>query len=223
VIRILVIDAEPWSRQTLAAAFRRAGFWTRDAADRASGEHALDEFRPDVVVLDPALPDADGLDLARRLILRRSTPLLLVARARATADKVSGLEVADDYMTKPADPTEVVARARAILRRSRGGAVGTLVFADLVMDEETHEVTRGGRDLELTPTEFELLRFFILNPRRVVSKTQILEAVWGDATGPEESTVETYVSDLRKKLDRLGPPLIHTVRLVGYALRESDA
>jgi two-component system, OmpR family, response regulator len=221
MIRVLVADAEPWARSGIAAALRRAGFSTREAVDRDSAERAVEEFRPDLVLLDPALADGAGLDLARELGARRSTPVLIVTRAQTVEDRVAGLEVADDYVLKPADPSEVVARARAILRRTRGGSFGLLRFADVVLDEATHEVVRGGRRIELTPTEFELLRYFLLNPRRVLSKLEIHEAVWGEGSTGDATTVETYVSYLRKKLDGLGPPLIHTVRLVGYVLKEA--
>ena len=223
MIRILVVDAEAWARHALASAFRRAGFSTREVGDRASAERAVDDFRPHLVLLDPALADGAVLALARALGTRRSTPVLIVTRAETVEERVAGLEVADDYVLKPADPDEVVARARAILRRTRGGAFGALTFVDVLLDEATHEVVRGGSAVELTPTEFELLRFFLLNPRRVLSKAEIQEAVWGDAFHGDPSTVETYVSYLRKKLDRVGPPLIRTVRLVGYVLREPDA
>jgi two-component system, OmpR family, response regulator len=223
MVRILIVDAEAWARDAFASALRRAGFSTREAADRPSAERAVEEFRPDLVLLDPALADGAGLALARELGTRRSTPVLIVTRAETVEERVAGLEVADDYVLKPADPDEVVARARAILRRTPGGALGVLRFADVILDEATHEVARGGSPVELTRTEFELLRFFLVNPRRVLSKAQIQEAVWGDASGADVSTVETYVSYLRKKLDRHGPPLIRTVRLVGYALREPDA
>jgi two-component system OmpR family response regulator len=220
MIRVLVVDAETRSRQALVSALRRAGFSTADVADGRAAESAVVEFRPDLLLLDPAVADGAGLELARELGARRSIPVLIIARAKTVEDRVAGLEVADDYVLKPADPEEVVARARAILRRTRGGIFGVLTFADVVLDEATHEANRGGSALELTPTEFELLRFFLLNPRRVLSKAQIQEAVWGDASGADVSTVETYVSYLRRKLDRLGPPLIRTVRLVGYVLRE---
>jgi len=220
---VLVADADTWTRNALAAALRHAGFSTREAGDRATAERAVDEFHPDLVLLDPVLADGAGLELARELGLRRSTPVLIVTRAQTVEDRVAGLEVADDYVLKPADPSEVVARARAILRRTRGGSFGVLRFADVVLNEATHEVTRAGRQVELTPTEFELLRFFLANPRRVVSKPEIHDAVWGEASAGDATTVETYVSYLRKKLDRLGPPLIRTVRLVGYVLREPDA
>jgi two-component system OmpR family response regulator len=223
MIRVLVVDAEVWARSTLAGALRRAGFSTREVSDRAGAERALDEFRPDLVLLDPAVANGAGLELARELSGRRGTPLLIVTRAKTIEDRVAGLEVADDYLLKPVDPTELVARARAILRRTRGGMFGVLTFSDVVLDEATHEVVRDRRAVELTPTEFELLRFFLLNPRRVLSKAEIQDAVWGEATTGDAGTVETYVSYLRKKLDGLGPPLIHTVRLVGYVLREPDA
>jgi len=218
VIRVLLVDAETASRSAVASALRQSGFSTREAGDRADAERAADEFRPDLVLLDPALADGAGLDLARELGAHRNTPILIVTRAQTVEDRVAGLEVADDYVLKPADPTEVVARARAIVRRTHG-AFRTLAFADVALDEATHEVLRGGRPLELTPTEFELLRFFLANPRRVVSKPEIHEAVWGDSSDSDTSTVETYVSYLRRKLDALGPPLIHTVRLVGYVLK----
>jgi two-component system OmpR family response regulator len=221
MIKVLVADAEAWARTALGAALRRAGFATREVADRETAERAVEEFRPDLVLLDPALADGAGLELAKELGARRSTPVLIVTRAETVEDRVAGLEVADDYVLKPADPSEVVARARAILRRTRGGLVGVLRFADLVLDEATHEVARSGRAVELTPTEFELLRYFLLNPRRVLSKLEIHDAVWGDPSTGDATTVETYVSYLRKKLDRLGPPLIHTVRLVGYVLKDA--
>jgi two-component system OmpR family response regulator len=223
MIRVLVADAEAASRNALAAAFRRAGFATREVGDREGAERAVDEFRPDVVLLDPTLADGAGLELARRVRGERNTPVLIVARAQTIEERVAGLEVADDYVLKPADPGEVVARARAILRRTRRGAIGVLAFADVVLDEATHEVSRGGHPIELTPTEFEMLRLFLLNPRTVLSKTQIQEAVWRGAASGDVSSVETYVSYLRRKLDALGPPLIRTVRLVGYALREPDS
>jgi two-component system, OmpR family, response regulator len=220
MIKVLVADDEAWARNAVAAALRHAGFSTREVADRNSAERAVEEFRPDLVLLDPALADGAGLELARELGARRSTPVLIVTRAQTVEDRVAGLEVADDYVLKPADPSEVVARARAILRRTRGGAFGVLRFADVVLDEATHEVVRSGRPVELTPTEFELLRFFLLNPRRALSKLEIHEAVWGEASADDAGAVETYVSYLRRKLDAFGPTLIHTVRLVGYVLRE---
>jgi two-component system, OmpR family, response regulator len=223
MVRVLLVDAEAWARDSLAAALRRAGFSTREAGDRASAEREAEDFRPDLVVLDAALPEGAGLDLARRLSEGSGAPILIVTHARTVEDRVAGLEVAAGYVVKPADPAEVVAWARAILRRTRGGSLGMLTFADVVLDEATHEVSRAGRLVDLTPTEFALLRYFLVNPRRVVSKPEIHDAVWGEGSAADTGTVETYVSYLRKMLDRLGPPLIHTVRLVGYVLREPSS
>jgi two-component system OmpR family response regulator len=223
VIRVLLVDTETWSRAALASALRRAGFSTREVGDRASAEREAEDFRPDLVVLDAALPDGAGLALVRELSEDSGTPVLIVTHANALADRLAGLEVAAGYVLKPADPAEVVARARAILRRTRGGSFGVLTFADVVLDEATHEVARAGRPVELTPTEFALLRYFLANPRRVLSKPEIHDAVWGEGSAGDSGTVETYVSYLRKKLDRLGSPLIHTVRLVGYVLKEASS
>jgi two-component system OmpR family response regulator len=148
--------------------------------------------------------------------------IFLTARD-ATEDKVAGLALGDDYVTKPFSLAEIVARVRAVLRRTRGAEEGLLRFADMVMNEETREVWRGEERIELTPTEFNLLRFFMLNPRRVLTKRQILDNVWHYDFGGDPNVVETYVSYLRKKLDRLGPPLIQTIRLVGYAFREAPS
>ena len=221
MVRVLVVDPEDWTRSAFAAALREAGFATREAADRPAAERAVDVFRPDLVLLDPSVADGAGLELAKELAARRGTPLLIVTRAETVKDRVAGLEVADDYILKPADPAEVVARVRALVRRARR-SFGPLTFADLALDEATREVVRAGQPVELTPTEFELLRFFLLNPRRVVSKLEIHEAVWGEASERDVGSVETYVGYVRKKLDALGRPLIRTVRLVGYVLREPD-
>jgi two-component system OmpR family response regulator len=175
------------------------------------------------VVLDVMLPDLDGFQVQQRLAsdgLR--VPILFLTARDATEDKVRGLTMgADDYVTKPFSLEELVARIRAILRRSGGpdAASSRLMFADLEMDEDTHEVWRGGRVIELSPTEFNLLRYLLLNVRRVVSKSQILDHVWRYDFGGDPSVVETYVSYLRKKIDLVAPKLIHTVRGVGYVLR----
>jgi two-component system OmpR family response regulator len=181
----------------------------------------------EAVILDLGLPDMSGLEVARRLRDGRSTvPILILTARDAVEDRVAGLTAGgDDYVTKPFTLAEVVARVHAILRRTRGEAGGdtALRFADLVMEEDTREVWRGNDPLQLTATEFNLLRFFMRNPKRVLSKAQILDAVWHYDFGGNPNVVETYVSYLRKKLDRLGPPLIQTIRLVGYALREPEA
>ena len=174
------------------------------------------------------LPDLDGLEVTRRMRADGvGVPVLFLTARDALEDKVAGLTIgADDYMTKPFSLAEVVARTRAILRRTttadEAGSSSELRFADLVLDEDTHEVWRAGQPVELTATEFALLRFFLLNPRRVLSKAQILDHVWHYDFGGDGNVVETYVSYLRKKLDRHGPPLLRTVRLVGYALREPE-
>jgi two-component system OmpR family response regulator len=211
--RILVVDDEPSITDAVSTALRYEGF---DVTEAGGGRDALKlagTFKPDLIVLDVMLPDVDGLALTRRL--RNDgirTPILFLT--------VGG----DDYMTKPFSLAEVVARVRAILRRTRGGpkAESVLTFGDLVLDEETHEVRRAGVEVHLTATEFNLLRYFMLNPRRVLSKAQILDHVWDYDFNGDYNVVETFVSYLRKKLDRLGPPLIHTIRLVGYSLRTAD-
>jgi two-component system OmpR family response regulator len=222
--RILVVDDEPSIVDALATALRYEGF---DVHEEGTGRGALKaaaSARPDLIVLDIMLPDLDGLEVTRRL--RRDglrTPVLFLTARDSTEDKVSGLTVGgDDYVTKPFSLAEVVARIRAILRRAGAGADAdsTLRFADVLLDEETHEVWRAGTPVHLTATEFNLLRYFMLNPRRVLSKAQILDHVWHYDFDGDDNVVETFVSYLRKKLDRLGPPLIHTIRLVGYSLRQ---
>ena len=169
------------------------------------------------------LPDLDGFEVQRKLVDRgRRLPVLFLTARDATEDKVRGLTIGgDDYVTKPFSLEELIARIRAVLRRAHGPEAesGRLHFADLEMDEDTHEVWRGGQSVELTATEFNLLRFLLSNPRRVLSKSQILDHVWNYDFGGDSSIVETYVSYLRKKVDALEPRLIHTVRGVGYVLR----
>jgi two-component system OmpR family response regulator len=222
--RVLVVDDEPSIVDALSTALRYEGF---DVHEAQTGREALkwaESLRPDLIVLDIMLPDLDGLEVTRRL--RRDglrTPVLFLTARDSTEDKISGLTVGgDDYVTKPFSLAEVVARVRAILRRTQAGGTedSTLRFADLVLDEETHEVWRAGTPVHLTATEFNLLRYFMLNPRRVLSKAQILDHVWHYDFEGDDNVVETFVSYLRKKLDRLGPPLIHTIRLVGYSLRQ---
>jgi two-component system OmpR family response regulator len=168
------------------------------------------------------LPDLDGFAIARRLRDgRQRVPIIFLTAKDATEDKLEGLALGDDYVTKPFSLAEMVARVRTVLRRTRAeDDEAALEFSDLKLNEETREVWRAGVPVELTPTEFNLLRFLMLNPRRVLTKRQILDNVWHYDFGGDANVVETYVSYLRKKLDKLGPPLIHTVRLVGYALRE---
>ena len=224
--RILVVDDEPSIVDVLATALRYEGFDVHEAGTGRAALKAAESLRPDLIVLDVMLPDLDGLEVTRRLRndgLRM--PVLFLTARDSTEDKIAGLTVGgDDYVTKPFSLGEVVARVRAILRRAGAGAGArddsTLRFADLVLDEETHEVWRAGTPVHLTATEFNLLRYFMHNPRRVLSKAQILEHVWDYEYEGDDNVVETFVSYLRKKLDRLGPPLIHTIRLVGYSLRQ---
>jgi two-component system OmpR family response regulator len=222
--RVLVVDDERSIVDAVATALRYEGFQVEEAGTGREALKVAETQRPDLIVLDIMLPDLDGLEVTRRLRqdgLR--VPVLFLTARDSTEDKVSGLTVGgDDYVTKPFSLAEVVARVRAILRRVRtsGDDESVLRFGDLVLDEETHEVWRAGTPVHLTATEFNLLRYFMLNPRRVLSKSQILDHVWQYDYDGGDNVVETYVSYLRKKLDRLGPPLIHTIRLVGYTLRQ---
>ncbi len=220
-LRVLVVDDEPSITDAVATALRYEGFETREVAGGRAAEKAIDEFRPDLVVLDVMLPDLDGFAIARRLREgNHRTPVIFLTAKDATEDKLEGLSIGDDYVTKPFSLAEMVARVRNVLRRTSGEkAEGVLRFSDLVLNEDTREVWRGEQAVELTRTEFDLLRFFMFNPRRVLTKRQILDNVWHYDFGGDPNVVETYVSYLRKKLDRLGPPLIQTIRLVGYALR----
>jgi two-component system OmpR family response regulator len=223
--RILVVDDEASITDAVATALRYEGFCVSDAA---TGRTALDEikrFRPDLVVLDIMLPDIDGLELTRRLRRERvPVPVLFLTARDATEDKILGLTTgADDYLTKPFSLGEIIARIRAILRRTGfGDGDGVLRFGDLELDAETHEVFRAGEPIHLTARELDLLRYFLLNPRRVLSKAQILAAVWPDDAEPDSNVVETLVGYLRRKLDRHGPPLIRTIRGAGYTLRLDD-
>ena len=222
-LRVLVVDDEQSITDAVATALRYEGFETREAATGRIAEKAIDEFRPDLVVLDVMLPDLDGFAIARRLRDgRQRTPVIFLTAKDATEDKLAGLAVGDDYVTKPFSLAEIVARVRAVLRRTREDEDEILRFSDLTLNEETREVWRSEEPVELTRTEFDLLRFLMLNPRRVLTKRQILDNVWHYDFGGDPNVVETYVSYLRKKLDKLGPPLIQTIRLVGYALREPE-
>ena len=222
--RVLVVDDEPSIVDAVATSLRYEGFEVDEAVTGRAALAAAQEHTPDLIVLDVMLPDLDGLEVTRRL--REDgirVPILFLTARDAVEDKVAGLTVgADDYVTKPFSLAEVVARVRAILRRAGGitDDAARLRFTDVEMDEDSHEVWRAGEPIQLTATEFSLLRFFLLNPRRVLSKSQILDHVWHYDFGGDPNVVETYVSYLRKKLDSVGPPLIHTIRLVGYALRE---
>jgi two-component system OmpR family response regulator len=226
---VLVVDDEPSIVDAVATALRYEGFEVEEALNGRAALTSAQERPPDLMVLDVMLPDLDGIEVTRRL---RSggvkVPVLFLTARDSVEDKVAGLTVGgDDYVTKPFSLAEIVARVRAVLRRTGQGAgsvdgEGVLTFADVSLDQDTREVWRAGTSIKLTATEFNLLRFFLLNPRRVLSKNQILDHVWHYDFGGDTNVVETYVSYLRRKLDKLGPPLLHTVRLVGYSLREAD-
>jgi two-component system OmpR family response regulator len=223
--RLLVVDDEPTIRELLSTSLRFAGFEVHTAADGQEALRLAEAARPDLVVLDVMLPDLDGFAVTRRLRERgRDVPVLFLTAKDDVADRVAGLTVGgDDYVTKPFSLEEVVARIRAILRRTGAGAdpgAGRLVFADLTLDEDSREVRRGTRPIELSPTEFKLLRYLMLNPNRVLSKAQILDHVWNYDFNGEAGIVESYISYLRRKVDADEPtPLIHTRRGVGYVLR----
>ncbi|HVB28048.1 MAG TPA: response regulator transcription factor [Mycobacteriales bacterium] len=222
--RLLVVDDEPNILELLSAALRFAGFEVTTAATGAAALAGAHESRPDLVVLDVMMPDIDGFTVVRRLRAGGvRAPVLFLTARDATEDKVAGLTVGgDDYVTKPFSLEEVIARIRAILRRSTGDAASAaarLVFADLELDDDTHEVWRAGSAVALSPTEFKLLRYFMSNPNRVLSKAQILDHVWNYDFNGEANVVESYVSYLRRKLDAVEPHLLHTLRGVGYVLR----
>ena len=220
--RVLVVDDEESITDLVATALRYEGFQVEVARSGRGALTAATSFRPHLVVLDVMLPDLDGFEVQRRLAADQlRVPILFLTARDSTEAKVHGLTMgADDYVTKPFSLEELVARVHAVLRRSgQGEKLGRLEFGDLEMDEDTHEVWRGGEPIDLSPTEFNLLRYLLLNARRVVSKAQIIDHVWRYDFGGDARIVESYISYLRKKIDFKEPPLIHTVRGVGYSLR----
>jgi two-component system, OmpR family, response regulator len=223
-VRVLVVDDEPVLTDLLAMALRYEGWEVRAAGDGLGAVRAAREFRPDAVVLDVMLPDLDGLEVLRRLHADRpDLPVLFLTAKDAVEDRIAGLTAGgDDYVTKPFSLEEVVARLRGLMRRTAATAAradAVLVVGDLSLDEDSHEVVRGGDPVELTATEFELLRFLMRNPRRVLSKAQILDRVWHYDFGGQANVVELYISYLRKKIDAGREPMIHTKRGAGYVLR----
>jgi two-component system OmpR family response regulator len=223
--RLLVVDDEPNIVELLSASLRFAGFEVATARNGADALQVARTFRPDLLVLDVMMPDVDGFTVARRLREGGArVPILFLTARDATQDKITGLTLGgDDYVTKPFSLEEVVARIRAVLRRTAGGAGAVpsrLRFADLELDDDTHEVWRGGRPIALSPTEFKLLHYFLSNPGRVLSKAQILDHVWNYDFNGEANIVESYVSYLRRKIDTQEPRLLHTLRGVGYVLRQ---
>jgi two-component system, OmpR family, response regulator len=220
--RVLVVDDEPNIVDVVAMALRFQGFEVASAATGREALSAVQSFRPEVMILDVMLPDMEGFEVAERLGAERGhVPILFLTARDASEDKMRGLTTGgDDYMTKPFSLEELVARIRNILRRTGNGSESSrLVFEDLELDEDTREVTRANEPVELTATEYRLLRYLMLNPRRVLTRGQILDHVWDYDFGGDARVLETYISYLRKKLDRHGPTLIHTSRGVGYALR----
>lgn len=221
--RVLVVDDEPNIADVVSMALRYNDFEVQTAGNGQDALRAATEFRPDLIVLDVMLPDLDGFQVAKRLAERRSEiPIIFLTARDTTDDKIRGLTVGgDDYMTKPFSVEELLARTRNILRRSGFGERGEtqLRFGDLELDDETREVFRDGNPIELTDTEFRLLRYLMTHPKRVLTRAQILDHVWQYDFAGDARVLETYVSYLRKKLEAHGPRLIHTVRGVGYALR----
>ncbi|SEH01690.1 two-component system, OmpR family, response regulator [Nonomuraea solani] len=222
--RLLIVEDDPNILELLAASLRFAGFEVTTAKSGLDAVAAVQRHRPDLVVLDVMLPDLDGFEIVRRL--RGGglhTPVVFLTARDETEDKIRGLTIGgDDYVTKPFSLEEVVARIHAVLRRTSGDAQAApprLTFADIELDEESHEVWRGGNAVALSPTEFKLLRYFMTNAGRVLSKPQILDHVWDYDFRGEVGIVESYVSVLRRKIDNRSPRLIHTLRGVGYVLR----
>jgi two-component system, OmpR family, response regulator len=223
-LRVLVVDDEQALTELLSMALRYEGWELRTAADGASAVRTAREFRPDAVVLDVMLPDIDGLEVLRRMRAEQTeVPVLFLTARDAVEDRIAGLTAGgDDYVTKPFSLEEVVARLRGLLRRAGMTAAHTdalLVVGDLTMDEDSREVHRGGDPVPLTATEFELLRYLMRNPKRVLSKAQILDRVWNYDFGGQANVVELYISYLRKKIDAGRPPMIHTMRGAGYVLK----
>jgi two-component system OmpR family response regulator len=226
-VRVLVVDDEPTLAELLSMALRYEGWEVRSAPDGLTAVRTARGFRPDAVVLDMMLPDIDGLEVLRRL--RGETPdvpVLFLTAKDSVEDRITGLTAGgDDYVTKPFSLEEVVARLRGLMRRTGRSQLRTdaqLVVGDLTLDEDSHEVRRGGTLVQLTATEFELLRYLMRNPRRVLSKSQILDRVWNYDFGGQANVVELYISYLRKKIDAGRAPMIHTMRGAGYVLKPAD-
>ncbi|CQR63272.1 response regulator transcription factor [Streptomyces leeuwenhoekii] len=233
--RILIVDDEPAVREALQRSLAFEGYGTEVAADGAEALEKAAAYRPDLVVLDIQMPRMDGLTAARRIrAAGDTTPILMLTARDTVGDRVTGLDAgADDYLVKPFELDELFARIRALLRRSSYAAAvaaasaeeeDVLAFADLRMNLATREVTRGGRPVELTRTEFTLLEMFLAHPRQVLTREQILKAVWGFDFEPSSNSLDVYVMYLRRKTEAGGEPrLVHTVRGVGYVLRQGGA
>ena len=220
--RLLVVDDEPTILELLSGSLRFAGFDVVTATSGADALRAAAATRPDLVLLDVMMPDGDGFEVVRQMrACGPHCPVIFLTARTAVGERVNGLTLGgDDYITKPFSLDEVLARIRAVLRRSGRAAAGSrLSVADLELDEDTHEVRRGGELVSLTPTEFRLLRFLMINAGLVLSRGQILDQVWDYGSAAGGNVVEPCVSYLRRKIDRSGPQLIHTVRGTGYVLR----
>ena len=226
-VRVLVVDDESNLTELLSMALRYEGWEVRAAASGIEAVRAAREFQPDAVALDMVLPDFDGLEVLRRIRADNpKVPVLFLTAHDAVEHRVAGLTAGgDDYVTKPFSLEEVVARLRALIRRTAvvaDASAPVLAVGDLTMDEDTHEVTRAGAQIALTATEFELLRYLMRNPRRVLSKAQILDQVWNYDFRGQANVVELYISYLRKKVDVGRTPMIHTVRGVGYVIKPAS-
>jgi two-component system OmpR family response regulator len=225
-VRVLVVDDESTLAELMTMALRMEKWDVRTALDGTTAVRTAREFRPDAVVLDVMLPDFDGFEVLRRMRAEQpNLPVLFLTARDAVEDRIAGLTAGgDDYVTKPFSLEEVVLRLRALMRRTgvtEEDAGARLVVGDLSLNEDTREVTRGGEQISLTATEFELLRFLMSNPRRVLSKAQILDRVWSYDFGGQANIVELYISYLRKKIDAGRAPMIHTMRGAGYVLKPS--
>ncbi len=226
--RVLVVDDEPNITELVSIGLRYEGFDVSSAHDGRGALRAVRELKPELVILDVTMPDIDGLEVVRRMRAENIwMPVIFLTARDAVEDKIAGLTVGgDDYIAKPFSLDELVARVRAAVRRNHLAArreeSGVLRYADLVLDEDRLEVSRGSRLISLTPTEFRLLRFLMLNAGRVLSKAQILDHVWQYDFGGDGNVVETFISYLRKKIDVEEPPLIQTVRGFGYTLRATQ-
>ena len=227
-LRVLTVDDEPSLTELLAMAMRYEGWEVTTAATGTDAVHAARAVKPDAIVLDMMLPDFDGLEVMRRIRTEQpDVPVIFLTAKDGVTDRITGLTAGgDDYVTKPFSLEEVIARLRGLLRRSGATTVQPdtqLVVGDLILDEDSHEVTRAGENISLTATEFELLRYLMRNPKRVLSKAQILDRVWNYDFGGQANVVELYISYLRKKIDAGRSPMIHTMRGAGYVLRPANS
>jgi DNA-binding response OmpR family regulator len=221
--RVLVVEDDNEIAQVLQRSLRLEGYEVRVAGDGVKGLEEAHAFLPDLVILDLGLPRLDGIEVAKQLRERDDTPILMLTARDAVESRVEGLDTgADDYLVKPFDRQELLARMRAMLRRRPPRGAAQLVVGDLMLNPDTHEVTRGGRPVDLTQREFELLEYLMRNERIVVSRQRLLDEVWGYDPFSVTNTIEVFVSNLRRKLEAEGEPrLLHTIRGAGYVLRAS--